>query len=48
LPYMSQPEREKMWNSMDAKEQAAVSKAYNEAKAKGYIQTGPNTQAPSP
>jgi hypothetical protein len=48
MPYMSQPEREKMWNSMDAKEQAAVSKAYNEAKAKGYIQTGPNTQAPSP
>jgi hypothetical protein len=48
MPYMSQPEREKMWNSMDAKEQAAVSRAYNEAKAKGYIQVGPNTQAPSP
>jgi hypothetical protein len=48
MVYMSQPEREKMWNSMDDKEQARVRDAYNEAKAKGYIKVGPNTRAPSP
>jgi hypothetical protein len=49
MPYMSQEERQKMYESMSETEQKAVTKAYDEAKAKGYIRApGPVGQAPSP
>lgn len=48
MPYMSQAERQKMWNNMSVQERTQVQRSYDEAKAKGYLGAAQGSPAPSP